>query len=116
MYYQIWFTVKEFPVLTEEQEQFYKPFLSNLSANIGNVVDGRVLKRCLFNGTIEEVALIEQYLQSLGKEPVYCGVRDADGVWVIPKNKTEFDKHMQPVLIDGMLVAPADNTSAGYPS
>lgn len=115
-YYQIWFTVKELPELTEAQTEVYQAYLSNLSDNIGNVVEGRILKRCLFDGSLEEIVQIGIYLQSLGKEPKYCGVRGTDGNWVIAKDQAEFDKHIQPSLVDGTLVFPSDNTSAGYPS
>ena len=114
MYYQVWFTVNELPELTEAQVQTYQVYLSNLSDNIGNVVEGRVLKRCLFRGSLEEVTQVGLYLQSLGKAPIYCGVRDIEGTWVISKDQAEFDKHMQPSLVDDVLVYPSDNTSAGY--
>ena len=112
--YQVWFTFSELPELTDAQVQVYQSFLSNLSDNIGNTVGGRVLKRALFIGSVEEVAQVEVYLQALGKSPKYCGVRDINGEWVVAKDQVEFDKHMQPVIVDGITMIPSDNTSAGW--
>ena len=111
MTYQIWLTIKELPEITDEQALVYAPFLANLSENIGNTVNSRILKRCMFTGSLEEIIQVELYLQSLGKAPVLCGVRDFEGDWIVKKNQAEFDKHFEPDLKGNI---PADNTSAGW--
>lgn len=118
MIYQVWFSENTLPVLTQEQRDTYRGLVLNQIIPIGNEVAGRRLIRCMTS----DFLIIEDFLNSIGKEVIICGAKDIDNNFIegFSCNIAEFDKFFAPIEIDqdGIIIEliPPDNTSAGWPS
>lgn len=135
--YQVWFTENVTPLLTTTERATYRTMVSNQKLRVGSIVDGRQLLRAL----TKDVAALITFLDNLGKSTIVCDVRDIKGVrygyeqveagldadqvmqYVIqpvagltayPINEVEYDKYMQPIILDELAIPPAPNTSFGW--
>jgi hypothetical protein len=116
---QVWFSINSSTIpaipssgLIELTQGYYFP--------IGNEVDGRRMGRLIidFDNLGQIISLASMY----GCNPIIIGVQDENGgdyePLTYPKNVTEFNKFMQPIItiIDGITVTlqAIDNTSAGW--
>lgn len=111
--YQVWFSVSKLPLLTSEEWATAGNYTANFF-KIGNEVEERQLYRVM----TKDFTTLQTSLETLGKTIIICDAMNQDGSQVIGfvRNETEFLKYMQPVLIDDVEVATADNTSAGWAS
>lgn len=119
--YQVWFSMLVLPAFTEEQVAQYSSMISNF-CSIGKQVNERELVRCLLPK--EAIDTGQAWLTALGKNPIICDVRDAEGLRYgfeldtegnvvatpgltpYPLNEAEHDMY----LIEGT----SENTSAGW--